>query len=170
MSIRSVYDGALDLLGLACAGIVLLLTLGVTLDVAVRLVNLPPLEWMMELSEYSLLPLTYLAAPWALREGAHVRVDVLVARLPKRLARVIDVIVDLLGLAVAAVLFIWGLRTMLASMHMNSMIYKVLIIPEWYTYVPLVIASPFLFVEFARRLNRSLRGEADHTATPENVI
>lgn len=157
--IGTVYNRAVDLLGAISAGSILALTFGVTLDVVLRVLQLAPLEWMLEASEYALLLITYLAAPWALREGAHVRVDVVVASLPRPVARLLDMVADLLGMAVSAALLVWGMKALLASKAMGSIIFKVMVFPEWWLYLPLVVASPFLFVEFVLRFGRAWRGE-----------
>ena len=58
----------------------------VTLDVVMRNVGLGTLAWVNEVSEYSLPVATLLIAPWLLHRNQHVRLDVLLASVPKRLA------------------------------------------------------------------------------------
>ena len=51
-------------------------------DVGLRTAGWGSLPWSVEVAEYILFGATFLAAPWVLREGGHVRVDVLVRLLP----------------------------------------------------------------------------------------
>ena len=44
------------------------------------------LPWSNEVSEYILYLVTLLSAPWLLRRGQHIRVDILLRALPARLA------------------------------------------------------------------------------------
>ena len=158
-SIFAVYERLIDLCGAAAGATVLLMTIGITLDVVVRALGLGAIEWMLEATEYALLVMTFLGAPWALREGAHVRVDVLVSALPRPVARVLDILVDLLGIGVSAVLMIWSVMATLASARSSSMVYKVLVFPEWWLYALMAFSGLLLTLEFIRRLVRSLRGD-----------
>lgn len=165
-AVVAAYDRLIDLCAILTALIVLLLTFGITLDVAVRTLGLGTIDWMLEASEYALLALTFLGAPWALREGAHVRVDIVLSALPAALVRVLEVVVDVLGTATSLVLLVWSCAATLASARSHSMVYKLLVFPEWWLYALMAFAGALLSVEFARRLIRALRGElAPHTQT-----
>ena len=43
-----------------------------------------PLVWVLELTEYALLWVTFLGAAWLLRQGGHVQVDVIVDFMSRR--------------------------------------------------------------------------------------
>lgn len=153
------YDRLIDLCAVCTALTVLFLTFGITLDVAARTLGLGTIDWMLEASEYSLLALTFLGAPWALREGAHVRVDIVLSTLPAALVRVLEVLVDVLGTATSLVLLVWSCAATLASARSNSMVYKLLVFPEWWLYALIAFSGLLLSIEFARRLVRAIRGE-----------
>ena len=55
----------------------------------------------MELSEYAMLLITALTAPWLLRLGRHVRLDVVLVSLQPRLAWVCELLCDAIGCAVS---------------------------------------------------------------------
>lgn len=168
-SLYAAYDRLIDLCA-ACAGAcVLFLTFGITLEVAVRAFGLGSIDWMLEASEYALLVLTFLGAPWALREGAHVRVDVVLKAVPAFVARIFELLADGLGTATSLVLLIWSLKTTLASAGTHSMVYKVLIFPEWWLYALMATSGLLLTCEFIRRLARALRGEVVEQAPTEMV-
>ena len=73
-------------------------------DVLTRNVAVPGLPrgvaWSNEVSELLLYAITLLAAPWLLREGRHIRVDIVLRALPKRAAYACEWIADVLGLVV----------------------------------------------------------------------
>jgi TRAP-type C4-dicarboxylate transport system permease small subunit len=165
----SAYDRLIDLCAAVTALAVLFLTFGITLDVAVRTLGLGTIDWMLEASEYALLLLTFFGAPWALREGAHVRVDVVVNALPKAVAQALEIIADLLGLGTSLVLLVWGFSTTLGSARLHSMVYKLLVFPEWWLYAPIAFSGALLAIEFVRRLVRALRGEVIAAPPPEMV-
>lgn len=119
----------------------------ITLDVVVRNVGLGTLPWILEVSEYVLPLATFLVAPWLLRRNEHVRLDILLSVWP-RLGHVTNVI----GLAVCAVLVLYGVRTILNSAQQGAMVLKSVVFPEWWLYVPVPLCFGLLAIEFVRRL------------------
>jgi TRAP-type C4-dicarboxylate transport system permease small subunit len=141
------YDRLLQ--GLAALAAVLLgaSALAITVDVVGRNVGVGTLPWILEVSEYVLPLATFLVAPWLLRRNEHVRLDILLRAWP-RLGHVTNVI----GLAVSAVLVLYGVRTILNSADQGAMVFKSVVFPEWWLYAPVPLCFGLLAVEFVRRL------------------
>ena len=143
----SLYPRTLQWLA-ACAAVLLgVSALAITLDVIGRNVGLGTLPWILEVSEYVLPLATFLVAPWLLYRNEHVRLDMLLGVWP-RLGHVTNVI----GLGVSVVLVIYGVRTILNSANQGAMIFKSVVFPEWWLYVPVPICFALLTIEFVRRL------------------
>jgi len=121
--------------------------LAITLDVVARNVGLGTVPWILEVSEYVLPLATFLVAPWLLYRNEHVRLDMLLNVWP-RLGHVTNIV----GLAVCVVLVIYGVRTILNSAAQGGMIFKSVVFPEWWLYVPVPLCFAFLTIEFVRRL------------------
>jgi TRAP-type C4-dicarboxylate transport system permease small subunit len=138
--------------GVAAALVIGVLALLVTWDVIARNVGLGSFPWVVEVSEYSLPLATFLAAPWLLYRNQHVRLDMLLTGLPRGLARQIDRVADLIGLAVSLVFVWYGIKVIADSMALGSMIFKNLVFPEWYTFVPVPLSFALLAIEFVRRM------------------
>jgi TRAP-type transport system small permease protein len=140
--------------GCAGAAAVLLgaMALLVTLDVVMRNVGLGTLAWVNEVSEYSLPVATLLIAPWLLHRNQHVRLDVLLALVPKKLSRLLERCCDVIGIAICAVFIWYSVRLILDSSRLGSMVVKTLAIPEWWQYALVPVCFALLAVEFARRL------------------
>ena len=102
------YARLLDLCGTLAGLIIALLAVLVSTDVLIRNLGIGNFPWLLEISEYALFVATFLAAPWVLRQGAHVRVDLLVTSLPKRIARPFELAVDLIGIAICLTLLYYG--------------------------------------------------------------
>ena len=141
------YDRLLQ--GLAALAAMLLgaSALAITVDVVGRNVGVGTLPWILEVSEYVLPLATFLVAPWLLRRNEHVRLDILLRAWP-RLGHVTNVI----GLAVSAVLVLYGVRTILNSADQGAMVFKSVVFPEWWLYAPVPLCFGLLAVEFMRRL------------------
>lgn len=140
--------------GLAAAAALLLgaSALAVTVDVLARNLGLGNLPWILEVSEYVLPLATFLAAPWLLLRNDHVRLDALLNALAPRAARGLETVVNGVGLAICLVLLLYGVRTVLDSARQGAMVFKSVVFPEWWLYVPFAACFALLAVEFARRL------------------
>ena len=141
------YDRVLQ--GLAACAAVLLgaSALAITLDVVGRNVGLGTVPWILEVSEYVLPLATFLVAPWLLRRNEHVRLDVLLRAWPW-----LNHVTNVVGLAVCAVLVLYGVRTILNSAQQGAMVFKSVVFPEWWLYAPVPLCFTLLSVEFVRRL------------------
>src|SRR5688572_10773859 len=92
------------LFGLSLGAIVAL----IGIDVAVRNAGLGSLPWLIELTEYVMYVGTFLAAPFVLRQGNHVRIDMLLVSLPRRFAIRLEQLVDLCGVGISLALLWYG--------------------------------------------------------------
>ena len=137
---------------MAAALLLGVLALLVTADVVARNLGWGTLPWILEVSEYCLPLATFLVAPWLLSRSEHVRVDVLLTMLPRRVARALDLAADAAGLAVCAVFVVYGIRAVTSSAQQGSLVIKSIVFPEWWLFAPVPVSFAFLAVEFLRRL------------------
>ena len=126
----------------------------ICLDVALRNLALGSLPWLIELSEYLMYAGTFLAAPWVLRQGNHVRVDMLLVALPRRLAIRLEQLVDLVGLAISLVLLYYGSAVVSDAWRSNMVAYKTWYVPEWLLYLAIPAGALLLAIEFVLRFLR----------------
>src|SRR3954454_14723786 len=78
----------------------------VTADIVLRNTLGAGFAWSNEVTEYALYLITLLAAPWLLRRGQHVRIDMMLVLVPPRLAWMMEAVADIFGFAASLVL-IW---------------------------------------------------------------
>ena len=146
--------------GLAWAGGLLLLAMMLVIvgDVALRNIAVPGLPrglaWSNEISELLLYLLTMCVAPWLLRRGMHIRVDVLLQTLPRRLAWSLEWVGDLLAFACCLVMTWYGARAAWASYASGALSIKTLVTPEWWSLAPLPVAFALLAIEMLFRIAR----------------
>jgi TRAP-type C4-dicarboxylate transport system permease small subunit len=146
------YLGVLHAGAVAAALLLGALALLVTVDVVARNLGWGTLPWILEVSEYCLPLATFLVAPWLLARGEHVRVDVLVTLLPRRIARAIERAADAAGFALSTVFVVYGIRAITSSAQQGSLVMKSIVFPEWWLFAPVPVSFAFLAVEFLRRL------------------
>ena len=150
-----------------CAILASLLLLAMLLvicgDVLTRNVAIPGLGrgigWANEVSEMLLYLMTMLAAPWLLRRGQHIRVDILLRALPPKLAWACEWFSDLMGLACCGWMVWYGARVTVKSFTDNAMSIKTLVTPEWWSMAPLPLCFALLAFEFVFRMRRLAQGE-----------
>jgi TRAP-type C4-dicarboxylate transport system permease small subunit len=153
------------LAGLALVGcaILMAMTLIIVADVTLRNIEVPGLPrglaWSNEISELMLYLITMCVAPWLLRQGQHIRVDIVLRALPPRLAWYFEWISDVIGFGCCAVIAWYGARAAWSSYISGAVNIKTLVTPEWWALAPLPIVFVMLLVEMVFRMIRLQRGE-----------
>src|SRR6476661_10595360 len=96
--VESAYGRLLEILALVACALILGMTLMICADVLLRNVRIVPglagLEWANEISEAMLFLVTLLTAPWLLRRGQHIRVDIILRAVPQGTGWIFEWIVD----------------------------------------------------------------------------
>lgn len=144
---------------LLASAMVLIMTLLIGADVGLRNAGLGGVAWSNEASEYMLYLITLLSAPWLLRQGKHIRIDIVLRALPPRVGWALEWVGDLLGL-LCSLYFVWyGVKVLVASYLAGSISIKTLIIPEWWLLAPMPLAFIAVSIEFVFRMHRLAKAE-----------
>jgi TRAP-type transport system small permease protein len=142
------------------AAVILLAMVGmVTADIMLRNLVGASFTWANEVSEYALYLMTLLTAPWLLRRGQHVRLDIILTLVPARVAWLMEALGDVIGFAVCITLMRYGLDMTLDSARLGAVTIKNLVFAEWWLLAPLPAAFVLLAVEFVFRFQRLIAGE-----------
>ena len=154
----SAFGKLLEALALLGCAVIFLMTLMICADVLLRNVRLVPgvygIAWANEVSEAMLYLVTMLIAPWLLRQGQHIRVDIVLRAVPPRLGWVFEWIADSLGLVCCLVIAWYGAGAALASFKSGALSIKTLVTPEWWMLAPLPFAFLLLAIEMGFRMRR----------------
>ena len=160
--LESAYGRLLEAMALAACALIFAMTLMICADVLLRNVRLVPglagLEWANEISEAMLYLVTLLTAPWLMRQGQHIRVDIILRAVPPRAGWVFEWLVDVLAMGCCAAIALYGARAALASWHAGSLSIKTLITPEWWLLSVLPVAFVALTIEMLFRMRRLYLG------------
>ena len=152
------YDHVGTLVGVSIG----LFALAISLDLVMRLMGIGNLGGVQEIIEYALFAGVFLAAPWVLRLGAHVRVDLVISALSTRAARVLDRLLDFLGFTICALLMFYGTINLRDAYAFGSMQMKYFNVPEWWLLTVFVVSFVLLGIEFLSRMARGGDAAADH--------
>jgi TRAP-type C4-dicarboxylate transport system permease small subunit len=148
------YGRLLEAMLLLACLLLLAMTLLIGMDVLLRNVGAGGVAPSNELSEDALYLITLLAAPGVLRQGQHIRVDIVLRLLPEQVGWALEWLIDAIGL-ICCLCFVWyGTRVTLDSFTSGSLSIKTLILPEWWLLVPMPLAFVLLSVEFGFRMHR----------------
>ena len=152
MNKLSILFGRLfDLFAMAAALLLLAMVAVVTADILMRNTLGIGFSWANEITEYALYIITLLTAPWLLRRGQHVRIDMALVLVPPRVAWLIEAAADIVGLAASLVLVWYGTIMTAQSARLGSLTIKNLVFPEWWLLAPLPACFVLVALEFVFR-------------------
>jgi TRAP-type C4-dicarboxylate transport system permease small subunit len=94
-----------------------------------------------------------------LRQGQHIRVDILLRVIPPRIGWLFEWVSDLIGLA-CSLYFVWyGWKVAVASYQAGAVTIKTLVTPEWWLLAVLPVAFLLVAIEFVFRMQRLSKAE-----------
>jgi TRAP-type C4-dicarboxylate transport system permease small subunit len=147
-SLQHVYNRLIQAGAAVSGAVFVFMMLVVSLDSVLRYVFNSPLGWVVEVNEYLLLYVTFLGAPWLLRQDGHVRVDLLFAYIPERVARRLTMWTSVLGAAACLVLCAAGCQATWEAFVRELPEIKTLAVPRWMLLWVIPYGSLLLSVEF----------------------
>lgn len=154
-----VFDKILDVLAWISGSMALFMGVAVSYSVVMRyVVNQPPI-WVVQISEYLLLWMTFLGAPWLLRERGHVSIDIVINFLGRKAQRVLGIITSAIGAAVCLLIVWFGTETTWSCLQAKVMEAKVIYIPKAPCISIIAFAGMLLGIQFVRNIFRGLRSK-----------
>jgi TRAP-type C4-dicarboxylate transport system permease small subunit len=147
-----IYDGIYGLLGAMTAILIAAMALMISADVIMRNAGLGTIPWAIELAEYMQLTAVFLGAPWVLRLGAHVRVDLILHAVPLYTARALDILANAAGIGISGALFWFAGVVGINAYRDGARVIKSFIFPEWWIFALVAFSATLLLIEFVRRL------------------
>lgn len=121
------------------------------IEVVRRFVLLYSSVWGEETARYAFIYLVWIGASAAVRERAHIRIDVITHALPPRGAALLYLFGDLLTLALACFAIYWSLDPVLVSLRFENVTDGLRIVRAWF-----LIAVPLGFTMIVIRLIQSI--------------
>lgn len=147
-------DWLVDALALVAGALLCALMVLTCVDVAARTFKLFAMPWTLDVAEYMLYAITFLGAPWVLREEGHIAIEIFVERLAPRARTAVRRASDALGAVICAVLLYYACRALWRSYAANNLVYETFVFPEWYLYS---IAPPVFLLLLLLLARRTLR-------------
>ena len=115
--------------------------------------------WVIEVSEYALLFITFLGAPYLLEKNRHVVLDLLYNSFTGRPRLVVQAVNAAIGLFVCAVLTIVGVQVVMEQFEIGVREVTVMRPLSWWITAALPLGTGLMAVQFLDQLLASLRGK-----------
>jgi TRAP-type transport system small permease protein len=140
--LSAAFGRLIDALAVVAALTLLAMVVTVTADIVLRNLTRGGLLWANEVSEYALYGMTLLTAPWLLRRGQHIRLDLVLVLLPARVAWLVEAVADVVGFLVCLALVRYGAGMAYDSFRIGAIT------------APLPLCFALVAIEFVFRLHR----------------
>lgn len=150
-----IYKGFIDLMAIVSGVMLVWLMVGIVLSVLIRNFGGQPSAWFFMSTEYSLFYLTLLGAPWLVREQGHVYIELLTAKLPKKVLSIHSRLVAL-GCVIICLVLAWkGLDLVQMNIARSDYDVRAHFVPKWM----LTIVFPITFFAMATEFSRFVFGK-----------
>lgn len=140
----------IDLMALVAAAMLVWSMVAILVSVAMRNLGLQPFAWLFTSTEYAMLYITMLGAPWLVRERGHVHIELVTAALPEGLRRALSRAVAALCVAICLYLAWRGLLLVQTNIARNDYDVRAYFFPRWLLTVAFPVSFALMAVEFAR--------------------
>jgi len=127
-----------------------------------------PISWMVEITEYALLWITFLGSAWVLRSGGHVRVDIMLQFLSASALRVCGLISSALGMLGTAIIFAFGVHATWSAYVEGAYKPTTTNVPTWMVIIVIPVGSLLLALRFLRLFLEYQSRQRDFGAEPSH--
>ena len=149
------FDSFLKYLRILTCLILLFITVSVCIEVVLRYFFNKPQVWVIELSEYGLLYITFLAAAWVMRADGHIKVELITERLSETTRAFLSIINCILIFGVSFVLFWYGARVTWNYFSKGTYVPTILEIPTAAILAVIPLGGIFLLAQSLREFIRN---------------
>ena len=151
------------------AGIMLaFIMLSVCLEVFMRYFLNRPLQWVIELTEYALLYITFLGTAWLLKGEGHITVDVILIRFGPKTQSCLKIFSSVIGIIISFFLVWYGFEVTWENYREGIYNITVLEFPKAPILVIIPVGSLILLLQFIRRAYGSLLDLVDKRPRADN--
>ena len=168
VKIGRILDKIMEIFAFLAGLILAFILLSVCLEVFMRYFLNRPLQWVVELTEYALLYITFLGTAWLLKRGGHINVDIFLSLLSSRNRAGLKIFSSLIGIIVSFCLVWYGFAV--SWEHFQDGIYNITLLefPKAPLLAIIPIGSLILLAQFIRRAYGSLAAFMGKNPNPEN--
>ena len=143
------YRGVLYAMAGIAGAMLVWLMISVITSVMMRNLGMQPFAWLFTSSEYAVLYMTMLGAPWLVREKGHVHIELVTAALPNKARRIVSRIVAILCVLVCVILAWKGLELFLKNIERGDFDTRAYYYPRWMLTITFPVSFGLMAIEFS---------------------
>lgn len=144
------FDRLLDALAVIAALLIPFMFLSIVYDVTSRTLRVGQISWVLGVTEYALLWVTALGAPWLLREKGHASMEAIRSVLPPALAKPMERLVLVLGAVSCGVVTVAVVPVL--QQNIGVMDIRSDYLSRWMLYASVLICFALCTLQFLRFL------------------
>jgi C4-dicarboxylate transporter DctQ subunit len=150
----AIFDRTITIMMIVSSVLVLLDALFVTVDVLMRYTFSITYVGIFELTEYSLLWMTFMGAAYIMRNNGHVRVDAVTNLLNPRHRAILDTIASVIGMFILLVVTWYSAKLTLHDLQTGFTLSGILRPVKWPLEIIIPIGFFMLFLQLARNASK----------------
>jgi C4-dicarboxylate transporter DctQ subunit len=147
----SLFDRILDITAYIAFGLLIFSWFSVCAEVVFRYFLRQPIIWVVEVTEYIIVQITFLGAAWLLRRDGHVVVDVVTSHFSKKNQSFILMITSSVCIAMFVMITWWGAVATWGAYREGLYIPKQLGMPKFLVMLSIPLGSLLLTGQFLKR-------------------
>ena len=153
-AVAKAYDGLISGMAIIAAFLLAAMMVIITLDVVLRNLGYQSSAHFFTFTEYALLIVPCLGAPWLAREKGHIYVEIVLNSLPPRARRAMTMAIGAFCIVVCLVIAWYGFQVTWQDFVQNEKDVRSMDFPRWLVVGWIPLSFSLMAVEFARFLWR----------------
>lgn len=148
---ETIWNGLNEIMFFLGCAIFIFDVFAICLEVILRYFFNAPLTWVVEITEISLVYITFLPAAWLLRKEGHVNMEMLLALFKPRTQDLVNVITSLLCAALCLLVLSFSITITWDIIQRKVAEATILLLPKWIEIIPVPIGFFLLTIQFSLR-------------------
>ena len=153
-AVAKLHDGLVYGMAIIAALLMVAMMVVITLDVVLRNLGYQSSAHFFTFTEYALLVIPCMGAPWLAREKGHIYVEILLMSLPPRARAALTMLIGLICIAVCLVIAWYGFEVTIQNYLQSEKDVRSLDMPRWMIVGWIPVSFLMMAIEFARFLWR----------------
>lgn len=147
---EKIFDSILDGMAIICGIIFIFIMVSVCIDVIMRYFLNKPMIWVIEISEYLLVYMTFIGAAWVQKQDAHIRMDIFTMMLKPKARKIIGIINSIISVCICFIISWFGSMETWDNFSHSIHTASSLELPKWPLLAIIPLGSFFLMLQFVR--------------------
>ena len=152
-----IFDSTIAVMMAVSSALVVLIAVAVTVDVLMRYIFSKTYAGLFEITEYSLLWITFLGAPWIMKNNGHVRVDLIVNKLPPHKRAWLTIIADFISIFLLITMTWYTAGLTLHDFRTSFTLSGILMAPKWPIEIIIPVGFFLLLLQVARHARQHVK-------------